>query len=64
MCPVKKENIPSVQVKNKPHVGGLEHAFILVSMDSTVANSKQQITNASALLMLTFIIFIILLLLG
>jgi hypothetical protein len=34
----KKRNIPSVQVKNKPHVRGLEHVFILRSMVSMVAN--------------------------
>ncbi len=35
-----KRNIPSVQVKNKPCVGGTKHAFILDSMDSMVANKK------------------------
>ncbi len=33
----KKENILPLQVKNKPHVKGYEHAFILGSMDSTIA---------------------------
>ncbi len=37
MGPVRKENIPSVQVKNK-RVGGTEHVFILASVESTVSN--------------------------
>jgi hypothetical protein len=36
---LKNENIPSVQVKNKPRVRGSEHVFILGSMGSTVAKT-------------------------
>ncbi len=40
MCLVQKVNIFShMQVKNKPCDREMEHAFILGSMDSTVANS-------------------------
>ncbi len=35
-----KDNIPCVQVKNKPHVGEWKHAFILGSMVYMVVNTK------------------------
>ncbi len=35
-----KDNIPCVQVKNKPYVGEWKHAFILSSMVYMVVNTK------------------------
>jgi hypothetical protein len=36
---IKKKNIPSVQVKNKPNVRESKHAFILGSTVNMVTNS-------------------------
>jgi hypothetical protein len=39
MCVQYKEKYSVGKVENKPRVGGLEHAFILGSMDSAVVNN-------------------------
>jgi hypothetical protein len=43
-----KENAfsPPLQVKNKPRDGEMEHAFILESMDCTVANNLYDVCKS------------------
>ncbi len=43
----KKKNIPSLQVKNKPCVGELEHVFILGSIINMVVNTNDLIDNVA-----------------